>query len=48
MLAADAGLAPIEPGARVRAIPDGEVTAGAPIAALVPLPGKPMARNNFV
>lgn len=31
------------PGARVRALPDGEIVAGTPIPALVPLPGKPMA-----
>ncbi|OFX14781.1 MAG: hypothetical protein A2V59_09795 [Armatimonadetes bacterium RBG_19FT_COMBO_69_19] len=30
-------------GARARALPDGEVTVGVPIPALVPLPGKPMA-----
>jgi len=43
MLAATAGLTPAADGARVRAIPDGEVAVGAPIAALVPLPGKAMA-----
>ncbi len=30
-------------GARARALPDGEIAAGTPIPALVPLPGKPMA-----
>jgi hypothetical protein len=30
-------------GARVRALPDGEVTVGTPIPGVVPLPGKPMA-----
>jgi hypothetical protein len=34
---------PTVAGARVRALPDGEVVAGAPIPAVVPLPGKPMA-----
>ncbi|HUU83555.1 MAG TPA: hypothetical protein VM243_08630, partial [Phycisphaerae bacterium] len=43
MLALTAGLDNVAPGARVRAIPDGEVVVGAPIAALVPLPGKAMA-----
>jgi len=42
MLAQDAGItAPT--GARVRSLPDGEVVAGAPIPAIVPLPGKAMA-----
>ena len=31
------------PAARARALPDGEILAGTPIPALVPLPGKPMA-----
>ena len=31
------------PTARARALPDGEIVAGTPIPALVPLPGKPMA-----
>ncbi len=43
MLAATAGLTPAAPGARVRSLPDGEVVVGAPIPAIVPLPGKPMA-----
>ncbi|PWB65653.1 MAG: hypothetical protein C3F14_05260, partial [Deltaproteobacteria bacterium] len=30
-------------GARARALPDGEIAAGTPIPAIVPLPGKPMA-----
>ena len=30
-------------GARMRALPDGEILVGTPIPALVPLPGKPMA-----
>jgi len=36
-------VAGIDYPARVRSIPDGEVVVGAPIAALVPLPGKAMA-----
>jgi hypothetical protein len=43
MLAADAGIAGAPDGARVRSLPDGEVVAGAPIPAVVPLPGKAMA-----
>ena len=31
------------PTARARALPDGEIVAGTPIPAVVPLPGKPMA-----
>ncbi|MEK7405360.1 MAG: hypothetical protein AAB225_09650 [Acidobacteriota bacterium] len=37
------GLLPAPPvGARTRGLPDGEIAAGTPIPALVPLPGKPM------
>jgi len=45
MLASTAGLTPVEGNinARVRSLPDGEVAVGAPIPAVVPLPGKPMA-----
>jgi len=44
MLASVAGLTPAAPGARVRSLPDGEIVAGAPIPAIIPLPGKAMPR----
>ena len=37
------GLMHGKPAAKVRALPDGEIEAGAPIPAIVPLPGKGMA-----
>jgi hypothetical protein len=45
MLASAAGLdiTETDPLARVRSLPDGEIVAGAPIPALIPLPGKAMA-----
>ncbi|MCP5364150.1 MAG: hypothetical protein H6905_02765 [Hyphomicrobiales bacterium] len=39
---ADGTPAEVAPGERARAYPDGEITVGTPIPALVPLPGKPM------
>jgi hypothetical protein len=39
----DAGMMGLPADARVRALPDGEVTVGTPIPGVVPLPGKPMA-----
>jgi manganese oxidase len=38
----DGTTAEVAPGVRGRALPDGEIAAGTPIPALVPLPGKPL------